>query len=153
MRRDVSDFDTGEVWKVSGLARGQRRLSGCGVAAPEGVGGEAEEEEDDGDDDVLEGGGVVEGEDDGVGDDGGGGQDEEKRCERVAGDAVGEFRVWRFAAKRKNRGGAESVENPADENYSADELGEFSGAGEDGGPDSERDDGVGGSAEARVDFG
>src|SRR5215813_4138697 len=97
----------------------------CGVAAPEGVGGKSEEEEDDGDDDVLEGGRIVEGEDDGVGDDGGGGEDEEDGRERVAGDAIGEFRVTRFATEWENRGGAETVENPADENHAANELGEF----------------------------
>src|SRR5579871_3733858 len=114
------------------------KLSG-GVAAPEGVGGEAEEEEDDGDDDVLERDGVVEGEDDGVGDDGGGGEDEEEWSERIAGDAVGNFCVGRFAAERKDCGGAEAVENPADENCAAGEVGEFAGAREDGGPGSERD--------------
>src|SRR5579872_4655030 len=124
-----------------------------GVAAPEGVGGETEQEEDYGDDDVLERGWVVEGEDDGVGDDGGRGEDEEERGERVAGDAIREFCVERFAAERKDRGGTEAVENPADENYAADEFGEFACAGEDGGPDAQSDDCGRGSAETRVDFG
>ena len=61
-----------------------------GATAPEEVGGQAEQKENDGGEDVLERGRVVEGEDDGVGDDGGGRQDEDERCERVAGDAVGD---------------------------------------------------------------
>ncbi len=98
-----------------------------GVAAPEGVGGEAEEEEDDGDDDVLERGGVVEGEDDGVRDDGCGGENEEEWSERIAGDAIGDFCVGRFAAEREDCGGTEPIENPADEDCAAGEIGELAG--------------------------
>ena len=59
----------------------------------------------------------------------------------------------RGAAQREDRGGAQAVENPADEDYAADELGEFSGASQYRGPDTQRDDCGGGSSEARVDLG
>src|ERR1700719_3749509 len=98
-------------------------------------------------------GGIREGEVDGVGYYGGGGGDENDGRPGVAGDAVGNWFVLGGAADGENCGGAQAVENPADENYAADEFGEFAGAGQDRGPDSKSDYRICGRAEARMDFG
>ena len=138
----------------TGAFRGWRGTrSGGGASAPEEVGGEAEEEENDGDGKVLELGGVEEGEDDGVADDGGGSQDEEKRGPGVAGNAVRKRLALRGATNGENGRGTESIENPANEDDTADKLGKFAGGSQDGGPNTEDDNRGGRCVEARVDFG
>ena len=92
--------------------------------APEEVGRQADEKEDDGGGQIHELGRVAKSEIDGIGDDGPGDEDEEKGSPWVAGNAIGNRAASGSAANGENRGGAESVENPANKNHTSNQTAE-----------------------------
>src|SRR5579883_3273697 len=122
------------------------------VAAPEEIGGQAQAKEHNGDDQVFELGRVQQSEHDGVADHGCGRGQEDYGRPRIARDAVGKHGADRRLSNGKDRSGAESIEDPSDEDDPANELREISRAGEDSGPNTKRDDGGRRSGKARMDF-
>src|SRR5262249_23091164 len=114
------------------------------LLAPGKVRWQANEQQNGGELEVPELIGVMESQEDGVPNDGASGKNKENRRPRVPGDAIGNWLASASTPNRKSRRRSQSIENPADEDHSFDQLlkrAQFSGADEYCRPYAKRHDG------------